>query len=1277
MENFFTKRVKDVFALIKSGNNKEINLKKNESMNNDKSKDTNLTEISLCEKKEEINNNTIISSKIEFENTKKKDNALDENKEDQNLHKKRKLTKLHYKENPNCIDNYIDIKRANNDNINHVINSTILKSSLKTESTSIDNDVITHKSATVSPTMGTSNICKFLVIKKNNTENIDNNKIGNVNNTIDNKTEITKNNKLNNSEENDDVEIISIIPNTCEMENEKKKINKINYIDKSSDEKENTSKKQKTNDTINNEKDNDNIIKNHINNKKVNRIDEMFKNLIMEQNEKKKKITQAQNNVQTESDNNNDQTLSPNDNKIINIFEEKQKKHDDVNNTISDNINYSHVTNIEINQTIENFEKQINEQIDEHKIINILENNENSYIQTENKSNQMGVHNCINISSPIKEENTTICVSVIQNGENKKNEKDDENQREIINMYNNIKENENNDADIINLSKEISKEYFENNSEESNIKKVENMINTSSLNFPDFAIDQSTKLINETNKFFNMYNLTLKIEHLPINLSSDMKILIEKKKYINTLINEYKDELKQRQNYERQQNFDKIEANKEKNEYANSSDVINEQKLLFSEPCNENNNINENNLDTKQCEIIADNNETHTIKDGENLENNNSTVNKPNKTNVNNNNNDAKKKKIEKKKQKKTSNKTEKNYNYDDLSYLNDTDKERVEKEHQNFLNILEEIIKNKINDQNEDNNKSELGNTFNHINEDNNTNFENKEKYIKDLIKELICNNDEKENYMKWKQIENEGLRFEKLKELIIDMKIKEKKIDVILSSNSNVFKYFNLYRQRYFLHEKMLINWNYVENSINKKNDIRNRNLPFQLLELDNALLENVQNCYDDILSDNFSGIMLTLNTKSFETNVDDNSIYLSKIICGCLIEYIDQLELNIKCIWAHPLLNAKSTYSILSAFLPRVILEAFLNNLTSATTLDKASSILNNENHKIEKTEMINNKNNIEENMNMIEERKEKKKNSFYNRLNKLKDSKNQNYKNDSTDTNDYITNEHTQYLKKFALYEYPAMYYLNFNKNCALMINDFSDNNKTPNDQSEQKCIKTQQNNNYSYPTYNENNEIIDKKNYDKFLYIIFSDIDIFPRQCYLLFCSYKYMCLNMHYETDTCYIHSDLNLKNIQKENIGKNTYLSNICPCSETKEDLSNLEDAGERIIGCTELYMYFMLPKKEEREGLGLLKRNGWRDLIPNTFEDDINENISNLLKIRTNITNLYNHINIQNKMYEKTYTTTYINKYEWCGLKMKDIRNAMNEDFNYESPKKNNSSI
>ncbi|VEV56508.1 conserved Plasmodium protein, unknown function [Plasmodium vinckei vinckei] len=1246
MENFFTKRVKDVFSLIKLGDNKEQILSTTENTVSDKNKDTNLTEISACGKNEETNNNnTIISSKNEFENPKKKDHVLEENKEDQNLHKKRKLTKLHHKENTNRIDNYIDIKRANDD----VTSSTILKSSLKNESTSLDNDAITQTPAIVSPTMGTPSICKFLVIKKNNTEN------------VDNKKEITKNDKVNNSEETVDIKIVDITPGTSGIGNEKKKKNKINSIDKSLDEKENTSRKRKSNNAINNEKDNNNIIKNNINNKKVNRIDEMFKNLIMEQNEKKEKLAQAQNNLQT---------VTPNDDKIVNTIEEKQKNNDNINSTTLDDGNNAPHTKIETvengengetvetvengengetvetvenGETVEtvenvengeNAEKRVNEQIDEHKIVSILENS------------QMDVDNCIKSLSPIKEDSATISFSTVQN------EKDVKNKREVINMYDDIKEGENN-IDILKLPNEINKECFENNVEESAIKEVENMINTESLKFPDFAIDQSKKLIDETNKFFNMYNLMLKIERLPINLSTDMKILIEKKKCISTLIKEYKDELKQRQNYESQQNLDEIETNKEKNENPNSSDIINEQKLS-SELCSENNNIDENNLDAKQGEAINDNNETHNIEDGEN---NISTVNK---AKGNNNNKDSKKKNVPKK----TSSKAEQIYGYDDLSYLNDTDKEHVEKEHQNFLNMLNQINKNKSNDKNEMN-KPELENTSNHINGDNNITFENKEEYLKNLIKELASNNDEKENYMKCKEIDNEELRFEKLKELIIDMKIKEKKIDVILSSNENVFKYFNLYRQRFFLHEKMLMNWSYVENSINKKNDVRNRNLPFQLLELDNTLLENVQNCYDDILLDNFSGIMLTLNTKSFETNADDNSIYLSKIICGCLIEYIDQSELNIKCIWAHPLLNAKSTYSILSAFLPRVILEAFLNKPTSVTTLDKTTSILGSENNQIKKTEIINDKNNIEDNM--IEERKEKRKNSFYNRLNKLKDSKN-----NANTAIDSINNEQTRHLKKFALYEYPAMYYLNFNKNCALMINNFSDNNKTLNDQAEKTCTQNQQTNNYSYPTYNENNEIIDTKNSDKFLYIIFSDIDIFPRQCYLLFCSYKYMCLNMHYETDTCYMHSDLNLKNIQKENIGKDTYLSNICPCVEAQEDSSNAEDTCERIIGCTELYMYFMLPKKEEREKLGLLKRNGWRDLIPNTFEEDINENISNLLKIRTNIMNLPNHINIQNKMYEKGYTSTYINKYEWCGLKIKDIRNAMNENFNYESPKK-----
>ncbi|ETW35858.1 hypothetical protein PFTANZ_03451 [Plasmodium falciparum Tanzania (2000708)] len=201
---------------------------------------------------------------------------------------------------------------------------------------------------------------------------------------------------------------------------------------------------------------------------------------------------------------------------------------------------------------------------------------------------------------------------------------------------------------------------------------------------------------------------------------------------------------------------------------------------------------------------------------------------------------------------------------------------------------------------------------------------------FIHQLINDLIHNNLEEENYIQFSNIDNEEIKYRKLKEVITNLKIKEKKIDLILSNNLSFFKYSCMYRKRQLLHEKMLGNWSYVENTINKRDDIRNKNLPFQLLKLEQNMLENISKCYDDILLEDFSGIIITLNTNSFERETDGKIIKVSKVICGCLIEYLDNTsELNIKCIWAHPFLNTKSTYYILCAFLPRVILEAFLNS------------------------------------------------------------------------------------------------------------------------------------------------------------------------------------------------------------------------------------------------------------------------------------------------------------------------------------------------------------
>lgn len=49
-----------------------------------------------------------------------------------------------------------------------------------------------------------------------------------------------------------------------------------------------------------------------------------------------------------------------------------------------------------------------------------------------------------------------------------------------------------------------------------------------------------------------------------------------------------------------------------------------------------------------------------------------------------------------------------------------------------------------------------------------------------------------------------------------------------------------------------------------------------------------------------------------------------------------------------------------------------------------------------------------------------------------------------------------------------------------------------------------------------------------------------------------------------------------------------------------------------DRLIGCTEAFMSIMLPKKAERQALGLYVREGWRDMVPNSFEEGLYLNVS-----------------------------------------------------------------
>ncbi|KJP90221.1 hypothetical protein AK88_00069 [Plasmodium fragile] len=1393
MEKFFTKKVQNVFAILKRTKQEEgataheetKKIKSDEVGTDDKNKNASskldTEKDPRKEPKRKLNNDASSdTNKKESTSTETRDN-------NHSVIKKPKLMKLHNKDNVYLIDDFINIKKNNEGNC----------SSGKDVKKKEDEVSPKATSATIASraTLNTPSICSLLSTKKKESDSKANaqetrliksntKSAGGLEQTLHNPTpDQTKTD--NNPKEGKNTNLVPKT-NTCtkdkeqqqeeeEEEEEKKKkkddrkttekkknSQKEEQNDqaflKSMTDKKNETKKQKNNSAIfntnnSNQSENSPFAKDSGGEKRVNRIDEMFKSLIEESKKKDKQLgtPDASGNTPCQVNhinNSHEGSAIEEEKKEKNLDDEPEstKEVDEYNpndNAPISNAEGKIVTQETLHKDGEPGEegKQGNSPTNEAKLQkdeppqcngspdSLWSAKTNS--PTPSRSSSVGSgpagssHSCsFNRSfSPSKKDTKSM------------GESQPEEQAPLCGTDKSTTESE--CATPSELPCDISQ------TEEAEHLKIK---------FPQFAMNQSKNLINETNEFFNMYDLNLKVEYLPMGISNDLKLLVERKRKIGCIINDYKNELRQRNNHSSREeknekgthpqggqlqntvegsSVGKLSSEKQENEattgkYPPHDDDNNNNGVARDES----NNVNqptgtskteevkpvpptmENKPPVKNCETVNDQHDVEFVQEDKNRSSAKETANHVqdgiNEEEVKKGNNHMQGRKKRQGQEKKL----EKGVtSYDNLNYLSDDDKEFVEREHRNFLTLLEKVNLGdcagggaiQICKEQQPGDTNHLG-EGSHLYEESHLGDRSqlgegtpveaapqvgeaqeakvtKEEFIKSLMQDLTQDCSEEMDYEQHKEIKDEETKFEKMKETIKLIKIKEKKIDVLLSSSENLFKYTNMYRRRQILHEKMLMNWSYVQNSVNKKNDVRNRNLPFQLLELDKDLTKNVPKAYDDILLDHFSGIIITLNTTSSETTVDGNAIHVKKIVCGCLIEYLGRSEINIKCIWVHPFLNAKSTYYILSAFLPRVILEAFLNYKAPSQKENFPNHVMDSSRLKEENTAYGT----------LQEMTQSKKKKSFYDRLHQLNESnpyKDKTMKKEKTEKwmDNNSTNEEDSFFNNFVMQQYPAMYFLNFSKDCAELLKNFDRQTVDGEKKNEEG------NRYYSYPTWAEEppheedfpsaehtqDKDPDEKNksgenkVDKFIHIIFSDIDIFPRQCYLLLCSYKYMCLNMHYDTDCYSVHYDLNLKNIQKENIGKNTEVSNACPCTSVNDVSSDAEDSYERIIGCSELYMYYMMPKREEREKLGLLERNGWRDLIPNTFNEDISENISSIVKTKTSISNLYEHISIQNKQNEKNYTTAYINKYEWCGLKIKDIRNMMNEDFNYESPKK-----
>eukprot|EP00371_Babesia_bovis_P002394 XP_001611041.1 hypothetical protein [Babesia bovis T2Bo] len=141
-------------------------------------------------------------------------------------------------------------------------------------------------------------------------------------------------------------------------------------------------------------------------------------------------------------------------------------------------------------------------------------------------------------------------------------------------------------------------------------------------------------------------------------------------------------------------------------------------------------------------------------------------------------------------------------------------------------------------------------------------------------------------------------------------------------------------------------------------------------------------------------------------------------------------------------------------------------------------------------------------------------------------------------------------------------------------------------------------------------------------YHKFAYVMHNDLDMFPRQCWLLFASIKKMSLPRHYEPSMFDEHPvELEYGECHNDEVGQ--YLLPECPgkveegvlasvgtensvrtvaCKCYTEKIKKSVDTQawlDRLVGCSEGYMCVLLPKRSERELLGLAPRDGWRDLI------------------------------------------------------------------------------
>ncbi|ORM39593.1 uncharacterized protein BXIN_2913 [Babesia sp. Xinjiang] len=413
-------------------------------------------------------------------------------------------------------------------------------------------------------------------------------------------------------------------------------------------------------------------------------------------------------------------------------------------------------------------------------------------------------------------------------------------------------------------------------------------------------------------------------------------------------------------------------------------------------------------------------------------------------------------------------------------------------------------------------------------------------------------------------------------------------KSLDQVLDTGVEHEPYTTIYRHQHFLKARVLRNWSYIETIWNVSGNPRNKNIPFDLRPLTREIINQLDATNTDIVDPEFSGLLVTLNTQPFISNVSkdlpngtigtqhhnksnqndqaskdgknggssknlpaqvgsadykasgnpDGPHAKSKIIAGAIVECLMTNERCIRCIWLHPHLSKHSSRVLLQAFLPRLMLEMF--NVPSVMTENGPST--------------------------------------------------------------------------------------------------------------------------------------------YHKFAYAMHNDLDMFPRQCWLLLASIKKMSLPRHYEPSTFDEHPvELEYGECHMDEAGhlllpefsgivddgvltsvgsENSVRSVACNCYNEKMKKSVDAQAWlDRLVGCTESYMCILLPKRCEREALGLSQRDGWRDLILDGLDRSLLEELLELLPVdsRDRFSHLYDPevatVNV------RCNANLNSDLEEWCKLRSEDL--------------------